>query len=166
MQELTEFITRAVVIGVGATVILDLWTALLARFGMPPANWGMVGRWIGHFPRGRFIHDNIAQAAPVAGEHIIGWTAHYVIGVAYAFLLLAIVGLDWARSPTAPPALVFGLVTIVAPFFIMQPGMGAGIASSNAANPGAARLKSLMSHTVFGLGLYAAAALAALAAPA
>lgn len=166
MSDPLEFALRAVSIGAGATIILDLWNVLLRLLGAPSTNWGMVGRWIGHFPRGRFVHDSIAKAPEIPGEHAIGWTAHYIIGIAYAVLLLAIVGLDWARAPTLPPALIFGLVTIVAPFFIMQPGMGAGIASSRTANPGAARLRSLMSHTIFGLGLYAAALIAALAAPA
>ena len=166
MSEPFEFVLRAGYIGVGATVILDLWTALLARFGVASTNWGMVGRWLGHIPRGRFVHDNIAAAAPVPGERMLGWTAHYVTGVVYAGLLLAIVGVDWARAPTLLPALVFGVVTVAAPFFIMQPGMGAGVAASKTPKPNAARLKSLATHTVFGLGLYAAAAIAALLTPA
>lgn len=43
------------------------------------------------------------------------------------------------------------------PFLIMQPGMGAGLAGSRTAKPAATRLQSLLTHTVFGLGLYAAA---------
>ena len=42
----------------------------------------------------------------------------------------------------------------------MQPGMGAGIAASKTPKPNAARLRSAMTHTVFGLGLYASALLA------
>lgn len=38
----------------------------------------------------------------------------------------------------------------------MQPGMGAGIAASRTPNPRAARLQSLVTHAVFGLGLYLA----------
>ncbi len=72
-------------------------------------------------------------------------------------LLLAIWGLDWARYPTPPPALIVSLVGLVAPFFIMQPGMGAGIASSKTPNPNAARLRSIVTHSVFGIGLYASA---------
>jgi hypothetical protein len=36
----------------------------------------------------------------------------------------------------------------------MQPAFGAGIAASRARRPGAARLQSLVTHTIFGLGLY------------
>jgi hypothetical protein len=38
----------------------------------------------------------------------------------------------------------------------MQPGMGAGIAASRTPRPAAARVQSLITHTVFGVGLYAA----------
>jgi hypothetical protein len=40
------------------------------------------------------------------------------------------------------------------PWLVMQPSFGLGIAASKAPKPTQARLKSLMTHTVFGLGLY------------
>jgi hypothetical protein len=55
------------------------------------------------------------------------------------------------------PALFYGIGTVVFPFFIMQPSFGLGIAASRAPNPRHARLKSLATHTVFGLGLYVSA---------
>lgn len=162
MGEGLEFGLRAVAIGAGATVVADLWTALLARLtGVPGLDWAMVGRWVGHFPRGRFRHDGIGRAAPVAGERALGWAVHYGTGIVFAALLLAICGLDWARDPTLPPALAFGLVTVAAPFLLMQPALGAGIAASKTPNPTAARLRSLMTHAMFGLGLYLAARLTA-----
>lgn len=52
MHALMALILPALAIGVGATVVLDLWNLFLARFlNMPGPNWAMVGRWIGHFPR-------------------------------------------------------------------------------------------------------------------
>ena len=163
MPEGWEFVVRAVLTGIGATAILDLWTQLAKRrFNIPAPNWALVGRWIGHFPRGRFVHDNIAQAPPVRGELVIGWSAHYVIGVIFAALLLALWGLDWARHPTPLPALIVGFLTLVAPFFLMQPAMGAGIASSKTPNPSTGRLRSLAAHAVFGIGLYGSAMLTAL----
>lgn len=156
-----EFLVRALLIGVGATAVLDLWSLLLKRlFGIPSSGWSMVGRWFGHFPRGQFVHDSIRAASPVRGEALIGWTAHYAIGIFYAVLLLAIWGLDWARQPTLLPALILALAALAAPFFIMQPGMGAGIAASRTPNPVQARLRSLLNHSVFGVGLYASAVLA------
>jgi hypothetical protein len=105
---------------------------------------------------GRFRHDSIAASAPVRGEHILGWTAHYLIGIAFAALLVGIWGLAWIRHPTIGPALAVGIGSVAAPFFLMQPGMGAGIAASRTPRPASARLQSLISHAVFGLGLYTA----------
>ena len=150
----------ALAIGVGATAVMDVWAVALKRFWcIPSLNLAMVGRWLGHLPRGTVTHANIAQAAPVRDEAILGWTAHYLIGVLFAAVLLALAGQEWVRQPTFAPALLAGLVSVAAPFCILQPGMGAGVAASKTPHPGAARLRSLMAHTAFGIGLYLAALL-------
>lgn len=162
MSDGLEFAARVTAIGVGATVLIDVWALLLKRlFGILPLNFGMVGRWLGHLAGGRFRHAAIAQAAPVRNELAIGWIAHYVIGIAFAAGLIAIEGLAWAHQPTLLPALLFGLATVLFPFLVMQPGMGAGFAASKTPEPARARRRSLLTHTVFGIGLYGAAMLAA-----
>jgi len=70
--------------------------------------------------------------------------------------LLSAFGLTWARSPSLLPALVIGIVTVLAPLFILQPALGAGMASSKTASPIFNSMKSLVTHTVYGLGLYLA----------
>jgi hypothetical protein len=153
-----EIAMRAVLIGAGATLVMDLWTLFLKRvFGVRPLDYAMVGRWIGHFRHGSFAHESIAKATPIQGETVIGWGAHYAIGIVFAFLLLMLWGLDWAREPRLLPALIVGLITVAAPFLVMQPGMGAGIAAAKTPNPTAARLRSLATHAVFGIGLYGSA---------
>jgi hypothetical protein len=163
MSPLLEFATSAVLIGAGATALLDLWSALLQRaFAVPAPNWSFVGRWVGHLARGRWMHPAIGKAEPLRGERALGWTAHYAIGIAFASALLLVAGPGWVRSPTLLPALIFGVATVVFPFFVMQPGMGLGLAASKAPNPLQARLRSLVTHGVFGVGLYVAASVTAL----
>lgn len=157
MNEKIEFLSRAVVIGGGATLVMDLWSALLRQFGIPSLNFAFLGRWIGHLPDGQLLHDNIAKAPPVRGELILGWCAHYSIGIAFAALLISAFGLSWARSPSLLPALLIGIVTVAAPLLILQPALGAGIASTNTARPLFNSMKSVVTHTVFGFGLYLAA---------
>jgi len=162
MNDGWEFVTRAIAIGTGATVLIDVWALLLKHlFGIPALNFGMVGRWLGHLPSGRFRHAGIAQAAPVRGELAIGWVAHYAIGIAFAAALMFIEGAAWARRPTFLPALAFGLITVLFPFLVMQPGMGAGFAASRTPDPPRARRRSLLTHAVFGIGLYGSAVLVA-----
>lgn len=153
-----DYVGSALFIGIGATLLMDLWAVLRRRlFGIPSANYGLVGRWLAHMTRGRFRHERIEAAEPVTGEQVIGWTAHYLIGIAFAEMLLAITGSEWTRQPTLGPALAFGIASVAAPFLLMQPGMGAGIAASRTPRPNAVRLQSLLTHTVFGIGLYVAA---------
>lgn len=156
-----EFAIRSVLIGVGATLAMDLWAALLRRFGVPSLDFALLGRWLGHLREGRFAHVSIAKAEPVRGERALGWCAHYSIGVGFALVLLASFGLEWARSPTLGPALFIGVVTVLAPWFVLQPALGAGIASSKTPRPLLNSFKSLVTHTVFGVGLYLAARISA-----
>jgi hypothetical protein len=120
---------RVVLIGVGATAVMDLVVLLLQRFGVPAPNWSFVGRWIGHLARGRFAHASIAKAAPIHHELGLGWLTHYAVGIAYAGLL------------------------------VMQPAMGNGFAAAKTSAPLKNCLRSLANHVAFGTGLYAAGAL-------
>ena len=148
--------------GAGATAVTDIWAIVRKRvFGIPLPNFALVGRWIAHLAHGRLRHDSIAAVPPVRAELAIGWGAHYLIGAGFAFLLPAFWGTEWIHQPTLMPALIVGISTVAAPFLIMQPGMGAGIAASRTPHPGAARIQSLLTHAVFGLGLYLTAILVA-----
>lgn len=148
---------RAAAIGVGATAVMDLWLLLLQALGGPALNFAPLGRWVGHMAHGQWAHTAIAKAAPLRGEQALGWAAHHLTGIAFALLLVALVGAPWLRAPTLAPALLFGIATVIVPLFVMQPAMGAGLASSRTPTPWRNRLKSLASHTAFGLGLYLAA---------
>ncbi len=151
-------------VGIGATALMDLWLLLLARLGVPGSGFAMLGRWLGHFARGRFAHAAIARAEPIRFERGLGWLTHYLIGIAYAALLVALQGAAWLGRPTLPPALLFGAVTVAAPWFVMQPAMGAGFLARKTPTPLRNGLRSLANHLVFGAGLYASAAVLALAA--
>lgn len=157
---MSEFLIRAAVIGIGATVLLDLWGQLLKRtIGWPPTKWAMPGRWLVHLFRGKAVHDDIARAEPVQNELAIGWLFHYAVGILFAAVLLAIWGVGWARSPTFLPALIVGLVTVGCGWFILAPGMGAGIAASKKPNANRIRLMNIIGHIVFAVGLYGSALL-------
>ena len=152
-----KYLVGTILVGVGATAAIDLWAILRTRLvGVPELNYGLVGRWITWSIRGRFRHGSIAAAPSVRGERLVGWVAHYIIGISFAALLVAIYGTSWLEEPTLAPALLVGIGTVAAPFLVMQPAMGAGIAASRTPNPASARLQSLVTHAVFGAGLYAA----------
>ena len=141
--------------GIFATVCIDLW-ALVLKHGLKQqtTDWGIAGRWFAWIPRGKFFHQPIGKTEPVKHERIIGWTVHYTIGVIYAAMYMIIVNNFMHTEPTLLSAVVFGVVTVVAPWFIMQPGFGMGIMASKVPDPGTKRLMSLSVHAIFGIGLY------------
>ena len=151
-------ILSAVAIGVGATLLMDFWNLFLKRrFNIPSLSYCVLGRWLRHMPEGTVRHSNINAAAQKPFECAVGWIAHYSIGVVFALVFVVLAPDDWLARPTLLPALLFGIVTVVFPFFIMQPSFGLGVAASRTPRPAQARLKSLATHTVFGLGLYVCA---------
>lgn len=149
-----EAIARIVLVGVGATAVMDAWLLLLKRMGVQTLNFGLIGRWTGHLVRGRFMHPSIARADPIPGEVALGWLTHYLVGIAFAALLFIAQGSAWMRAPSLLPALVLGLCTVAAPLLLMQPSMGLGIAASKTPTPLRNCMRSITNHLVFGLGLY------------
>ena len=154
----STYLIGATAIGLGATLMMDLWKLFLKRaFSIPSLNYCLLGRWLRHMPRGTFRHASIGAAPQQPFECATGWIAHYTIGVGFALLFVGLASADWLARPTLLPVLLFGIGTVVFPFFVLQPSLGLGIASARAARPAQARLKSLATHTVFGFGLYVSA---------
>lgn len=160
MNILFQYISYSIFIGVGATIFMDLYALFIKRvFKIPSLDFALVGRWVGHFKHGVFVHKNIMQAEKITGERALGWTAHYLIGISFAFILLLTCGLDWLQQPTLFVCIIVGIATTAAPWFMMQPAFGFGIAASKTPKPVTARLRSLQAHAIYGLGLYSTALL-------
>jgi hypothetical protein len=153
----------AAIVGVGATAVMDLWNLLVKyALGIPSLDYCLLGRWFGHMLDGTARHASIAAAAEKPFECVLGRIAHYTIGVILGVVFVALAPSDWLVRPSVMPPLIFGIVTVAFPFLIMQPSFGLGVAASKVPNPTQARLKSLMSHTAYGLGLYVCALVAGL----
>jgi len=145
---------EALVVGIIATLATDLWLGMLQIVGAPPANWALVGRWVALMPRGVFVHRPIAATPSVRGELAVGWGFHYVVGVAYAALYLAITRLVFASGPTLISALVFAIALLVAPWLVMQPALGLGFFAARTPHPSVTRIINISGHAAFGVGLY------------
>ena len=155
MNSLALSLINAILIGVGATLTTDLWAFILKlTFKIAAPNYCLVGRWLRTMPEGTFWHSSIASVPQKSAECTVGWIAHYIIGVMFAIAFIALVGTNWLQHPKLISALLFGIFTVLVPFFIMQPAFGLGFAASRTPNPTQARLRSLLNHTSFGVGLY------------
>jgi len=151
-------VTEILLTGLLATLIMDGWS--LARrylFAVPSLNYALIGRWILWMSKGRYFHHTIHDTPAVKGETFTGWAVHYLTGMAFAFIPLLWRGQQWPEHADLLSAVISGLLSLMAPFFIMQPALGWGIAASKTPVPGKARLNSAVNHLVYGLGLYLAA---------
>ena len=117
----------------------------------------MIGRWFAHMPRGRFAHGAIAEAEPVANELTIGWIMHYLVGAAYGVVYLGVIVVVLKSQPTLLNGFVFGAVSVVVPWFMMQPALGLGVMGSKAPNPAVPRYTALAAHCLYGVALFAGA---------
>lgn len=146
---------QAVITGISATFIMDLWSLFQKHIiHVPPLNYGLVGRWFLWMFRGKFRHNTILSTASVDKEFFIGWVLHYLIGVLFAFIPLLLQGLNWFCEPSLITAILVGLLTLSAPFIIMQPAFGFGFAASRTPRPWLARILGILTHLMYGLGLY------------
>jgi hypothetical protein len=145
-------------VGIVATLATDAWQRLLQTFaGVPAANWALVGRWVAWISRGVFVHRPITATPKVNGEVAIGWAFHYAVGIFYAALYLAIMRFGFNSGPTLASALIYAILLLVAPWFILQPALGLGFIASHTPNPVATRTINVSMHAVFGLALYLSA---------
>lgn len=151
-------------VGGGATLFMDgvalIRARLLQQRGL---DWGLVGRWLRHVLRGQLVLPNPQTAPPVAMEHALGWGFHYGVGLALAALLWLLLPAETLQDPEVLTIVTFGLCTVVLPMLTLQPGLGMGLAARKMPQPWLARRRSLVTHVTFGLGLWLAAELMALA---
>jgi hypothetical protein len=158
VRTVANYIPASIAIGIGASIVMDLWNLLLKlAFNIPSLNYCLLGRWLRYMPGGTFRHAKITDVSQMPFECTVGWIAHYTIGIVFSLVFVVVMSGDWLESPTFLPALLYGIGTVVFPLFIMQPSLGFGIAAAKTPNPTQARLKSLVTHAVFGAGLYVCA---------
>ncbi len=157
---MNNLVINMIVAGIFATIMLDVWQRILhATTGLPATNWGIVGRWFGHMPHGRFMHEAIGEAEPVPGEAAIGWSMHYLIGVLYGVIYVGLIVVVLSGVPTLLNGFLFGLASVVIPWFLMQPALGLGPMGSKTPNPNIPRYTALAAHCIYGVALYAGSAL-------
>jgi hypothetical protein len=150
-----EVVIKILVVGVFATVIMDIWATFSNRvLKFPRTNWAMVGRWLGHLPKGKFVHNPISSSSEIKHENIIGWLFHYIVGIVYAALYVAIVVWNFESNTSLLTAWFFGLLTIISPWFILQPALGLGICAVKTPKPNMVRLQNFAIHSIFGIALY------------
>lgn len=145
---------KIVIAGTGATLVMDSWSLFQKRvLKIPPLNYALVGRWILGMPHGKFRHHTILSTSPVRGEYLTGWVFHYLTGILFAIVPRLLSSISGFHEPSLIAGILTGLLTLIAPFLILQPALGFGIAASRTPRPWLARLMSLLTHLAYGTGL-------------
>lgn len=117
----------AALAGVLATYGMDVGARRIVAPALgvkPPSN---LGRWIGYMLKGRFAHEDITKAEPVAHEARIALVAHYAIGLILGAGYGPLLRVPQPRENTLPRAVAYGAATTVFPWFWMFPARGQGV---------------------------------------
>ncbi len=143
-------------VGALATALIDVAAWARERwFGARGPNWGVVARWVLGLGRGRLALSAADKVRPASRfEAALGWVFHYAVGIALACGLWFVAGSGWLREPALGLTVAYGAVTVALPFCLLQPAMGLGFAASKTPAPWRARINSLITHGLFGFGLF------------
>jgi hypothetical protein len=155
MLDMMNTILLGIVVGVAATVTMDVLGSLARRAGLAAGPGGkLVGRWYLGMAQGHFAHSNIADAPERPGEVRAAMIGHYAIGVVLAVFYLF--GAGWlSLSPGGLlVALGYGLVTCVFPWLLVYPSLGYGAFGMKAPAGMKPIVSSVLYHLFYGFGLW------------
>ncbi|EOI3455775.1 DUF2938 family protein [Cronobacter turicensis] len=100
-----DLLIKIALTGVGATLVMDSWSWIQRHaLHIPTFRYPLVGRWILAMRHGTFTHRTIMTTPAARGETAVGWAAHYLTGVLFAFFLWLLAGAQWFTAPTPGPA--------------------------------------------------------------
>jgi hypothetical protein len=69
-----HYVIGASLVGLGATLLIDLWALFLRRgFNIPSLNYCLLGRWLLHMSSGTVMHRSIGAAQQKPHECTLGW---------------------------------------------------------------------------------------------
>ena len=143
--------------GVIATASMDVLSAIAIQLRLiAPLSPNVIGRWFASVARAHPLHEDIARTAPRNHELAMVLPTHYAIGMFLtALFVLTANRIGWpVRSVWL--ALAFGLCTNVFPWLLMFPAMGYGFFGSHGPEGTRLFVSSLVSHFLFGLGIWLA----------
>ncbi len=104
---------------------------------------------------GHFVHDYILESSPVKNEARVGAIFHYFTGGGAALLYPAYFLVFKAPLPEDHliPGLVFGLATVILPWFILYPVFGYGFFGVRAPVKSRPLMAPTIEHMIYGLGI-------------
>ena len=149
-------VIEMILMGIFATFFMDLLAGFLVKrkfihsFIAPEA----VGRWFLYMFRGKFIHKDIHKTPALKNEKLWCFISHYLIGIVLAGIYLFLESREPIIRDQIWITLIFGITTVVLPWFWLLPSIGFGFMASKSPNRSLIIRTNLVNHTSFGLGLF------------
>ena len=142
-------------VGLLSCLVMDLWQRLLKlTYGINPSDWKIIGRWfIFLILKQKVYNPNIENEKPFKNELIIGWVFHYFIGIVYSLGFFVLMQFFDIFKANLIDGLIFGLVTLVIPWFFMLPVLGKGFLASKTPRPFFISSLSIWSHVAIGVAI-------------
>ncbi len=150
-----DFTFHIIIVGLLSCLVMDVWQRLLKlTYGINPSDWKIIGRWFIYLVLKQKVYNpNIENEEPYENELLIGWIFHYFIGIVYSlgfFILMKVYNIFEANLIDG---LIFGLVTLVIPWFFMLPVLGKGFLALNTPRPFFISSLSIWSHVAIGVAI-------------
>lgn len=145
-----------ILMGIFATFFMDFLAGILARRKLiyPFISPEAIGRWFLYIFRGKLIHKDINQTPELKNEKLWCLISHYLIGIALAGVYLFLESTEPIIQEQIWMPLIFGIVTVLFPWFWLLPSIGLGFMASKSSIRSLIIRTNLVNHTNFGLGLF------------
>jgi hypothetical protein len=98
------------------------------------------------------INQNLDNENPIQYEWQIGWVFHYCVAIGYGFVFYFFLIAD-ILDTSILSGLIFGLISVIVPWFFYLPVTGKGFMGSKTPSPTLTRLLSASSHVIVGIFL-------------
>ena len=147
-------IFHIVTIGIVSCVVMDLWQRLLKLlYSINPSDWSVVGRWFVLVVSDRQIYNpTIDQVAPIKNELIIGWIVHYSVAILYSIFFYILLKYEICTASLIN-GIIFGLISVVVPWFFFMPVLGKGFLGMKTPSPLMACSLAVGSHIAIGASI-------------
>ena len=150
-----NFIFDSIIAGIFCCIAMDIWQRILfLTCNIPPSNWSTAGRWfIMLISKKIIVNQNLDHANSVKYELQIGWAFHYFVAIVYGFIYYFFLEFFVILDTSILSGLIFGLISVIVPWFFFLPVTGKGFMGNKTPNPTLTKLLSTSSHVIVGIFL-------------
>ena len=147
-------ILNIIIIGIISCFAMDIWQRLLKMtYGINPSDWAIVGRWyVLLISKAKIYNPIIEEVPPIKNELKIGWAVHYTVAIMYSIFFYMLLKHNICNASIFN-GVVFGLLSVVVPWFFFMPVLGKGFLGLKTPSPFLSCSLAIGSHVVIGLSI-------------